>query len=178
VPELRPSFLSTDDASLIDVISYHINKLSHLPDYVMLLQPTSPLRKACHIDEAISLLDGHDAVVSVTRTCKPSAWTTTLDKNRNLSHLFDSARINRQSQEYPDEYTLNGAIYIAETNRLLNEQTFLLSSNCRAYEMSSDASVDIDTELDLLIAKAMFLGIKPTLDLLDNAMESKFFEQK
>lgn len=158
---LRPAYLSNDDVNLIDVVIYHVNNLAKIPEYVMLLQPTSPLRDAMHIDEAFEIISDldFDAVISVSRVSKPNQWQFPLEVKNNLS-LFNHRKINiKQSQQFAPEFTFNGAIYIAKTNRLLDEKTFLLSSRCKAYEMPFEVSIDIDTQLDLVIAKALHLGV-------------------
>ena len=58
-PHLRPKRLSTDEASTLSVINYEVEELekkNHHFDYIVLLQPTSPIRDSSHIDEAINLI--------------------------------------------------------------------------------------------------------------------------
>ena len=73
VPFLRPEFLATDEAKTEDVlihsINYFFDKNDYYPDYIVLLQPTSPFRNGTHIREAISLFDKNcDMIVSVKET--------------------------------------------------------------------------------------------------------------
>lgn len=71
VPQLRPAFLATDTASSMDVLAYVLageEKEGHIYDYVMLLEPTSPLRKADDLDNIIKLAINNpekDGVISV-----------------------------------------------------------------------------------------------------------------
>ena len=148
--------ISTDD-NLFDVIRFHLKELEKLPDYILLLQPTSPLRQTRDIDAVISLLKNYDAVISVTKNPKPSSWSKVLNSDLNLAPFHKSASIKKQSQQLKQEYFINGAIYIVSTSRFLEEETFL-SSKVVGYEMPFNRSVDIDTKLDLVIV-ALFILI-------------------
>jgi len=164
VPQLRPHHLGTDTANLFDVIKYQLEKLKNLPDYILLLQPTSPLRKTEDIDAAINLLKNYDSVVSLSRSPKPSSWSKVLNSELDLSPFSASVSIKKQSQQ--QEYFINGAIYIASTDRFLKEETFFLSSKAVGYEMPINRSIDIDTKMDLVMASAFHLDLDVSLDAL------------
>ena len=74
---------------------------------------------------------------------------------------------NRQSQEFENRFAFNGAIYICKTERLLSEKSLILSSRTLAYKMSYEDSVDIDDEIDLLIAKGVHMGLSKAIKRLD-----------
>ena len=173
VPDLRPLQLANDTSNLFDVIKYHLGKLEKLPDYILLLQPTSPLRRTEDIDAVIALLRYYDSVVSVSRSQKPSSWSQVLNSNLDLSPFSASASIETQSQQQRQEYFINGAIYGASTNRFLKEKTFFLSSKAIGYEMPFDRSIDIDTKLDLIIANALHLNLDETLKILTKETEQE-----
>ena len=124
----------------------------------MLLQPTSPLRTAQHIDEAIEILfeRSADAVVSVCEVDHSPLWSNTLPNNDNMSNFIRDDVLNKRSQDLEVYYRLNGAIYICDINRLLQEERFLLKENIFAYKMDKSVSIDIDEEIDLKIAQALF----------------------
>lgn len=166
ISQLRPSHLATDTSNLFDVIRFHLNELEKLPDYILLLQPTSPLRQTRDIDAVITLLKNYDAVISVTKNPKPSSWSKVLNSDLNLAPFHKSASIKKQSQQLKQEYFINGAIYIVSTSRFLEEETFFLSSKVVGYEMPFNRSVDIDTKLDLVIASALHLDLDESLNIL------------
>ena len=62
---------------------------------------------------------------------------------------------NLPSQELPIYYRLNGAIFLVNINRLYEEETFLLSRNSYAIEMDTMSSIDIDNEIDFLLAETI-----------------------
>jgi len=63
--------------------------------------------------------------------------------------------LNKRSQDLEPYYRLNGAIYICNTNRYLEEKTFFLKSNIFSYEMNRTNSIDIDEEIDLKVASVL-----------------------
>ena len=147
----RPAELASDTTTTIDVIEHAIKNSEHF-DYIVLLQPTSPLRTAEHIDEAIKLLDAKkaDAIASVCEVDHNPLWANTLDSSLSMSGFINESIHNKRSQDLETHYRLNGAIYICSTDRLLSEKRFLISNDIYAYTMSKETSIDIDERIDLL----------------------------
>ena len=166
VSNLRPDHLSGDQVSVVDVLISYLKTRDVLPEHVVVLQPTSPLRSAIHIDDAIGKMQNNDAIVSVTEVKKPAAWSNTLPEDCSLTNFLDKSLHNRQSQEFEHRFAFNGAIYICKTERLLSE-SLILSSRTVAYKMSYEDSVDIDDEIDLLIAKGVHMGLSKAIKRLD-----------
>lgn len=157
VPFVRPDALATEYASSIDVVIHAIEVIettNNLFDYVVLLQPTSPLRTSLHIDEAIELLfeKEADSVISVSEAANNPLWCGVLPEDLNMTSFLDDKYKNTRSQDLPKYYVINGAIYICEKNRLVEEKTFFLSNNVYAYPMDKLLSIDIDTREDLDLA--------------------------
>lgn len=149
----RPEQLANDTATTFDVIKHAIETIDEHYEYVVLLQPTSPLRDAKHIDEAIRRLEVKkaDAIVSVCMVDHSPLWMNTLPLNESMES-FLTLESNKRSQDLPDYYRINGAIYICLTSKLLAEQTFFIAQNIFAYVMDATSSVDIDTEFDFKYA--------------------------
>jgi len=164
---LRKQELAGDNVPLIDVVVDLLSQRAKLPTFTVLLQPTSPLRTSTHIDEAIELMGDKDAVISVTKLDKPNEWSSFLPPDMSLAGFMDASTKNLQSQDLPSRFALNGAIYVVRTERLLIERSFMLSDNIVGYEMRSDVSIDIDTKLDLLMAKGLCLGLDYAIGKLD-----------
>jgi CMP-N-acetylneuraminic acid synthetase len=167
VPFVRPYLLSLDETSSMDVVLHAVSfmqKKAKEYDYIMLLQPTSPLRDSEEIDSAVELLfeKDADAVISVCKTDHTPLWSNTLPKDLNMSGFLPK-QSQKRSQELPEYYRLNGAIYIADTKRLLKERTFFLNDNIYAYIMPSEKSVDIDTKMDLLFAETLMKNMETNL---------------
>jgi len=150
----RPKELASDIATTFDAIKHTI-KNTNKYDYIVLLQPTSPLRNLHHIDESIELLESKnaDAIVSVSEVQHSPLWTNTIDDTLVMNNFLSDEIINKRSQDLETFYRLNGAIYICKTNKLLQEESFFLKKNIFAYKMNKESSIDIDEELDFKLAK-------------------------
>ena len=153
----RPDFLASDTATTFDVIKHAIENLKEKFEYIVLLQPTSPLRNEKHIDEAIELLEkkNADAVISVCEVDHSPLWSNTLPESLDMSNFIRDEVKNKRSQDLEKYYRLNGAIYICKTDRLLEEKTFFIKDNIFAYVMDRKSSVDIDDEIDFELAKVL-----------------------
>ena len=155
----RPDELANDTATSFDAIKHTIENISRY-DYIVLLQPTSPLRSVKNIDEAIELLEKRkaDAVVSVCEMDHSPLWSNTLPNDENMTHFIRDEIKNRRSQDLDPYYRLNGAIYICDTNKLLEEKSFFLHDNIFAYKMDRESSIDIDEKIDFKFAEILIHG--------------------
>jgi len=155
----RPSHLATDTSSTYSAIEHVVENLDHF-DYIVLLQPTSPLRNEEDIDKAIRLLDEKqaDAVVSVCEVEHSPLWANTLDDSLSMVGFIKDAGLKR-SQDLETHYRLNGAIYIINTTKLLENKRIILKENIFAFKMEREKSIDIDGYIDFNIAE-MFLKMK------------------
>ncbi|MFV7791390.1 hypothetical protein ACNO6Z_11150, partial [Aliarcobacter lanthieri] len=142
---------------VIHCINYYKEVLNKEFDYVILLQPTSPLRDEVDLDGAIEFLlkKSADAVVSVTEVEHNPIWSNVLDDSNSMENFLDKKYLNKRSQDLPTYYRLNGAIYICNTSKLIEENTFFISKNIFAFRMLQEKSIDIDTKLDLIIADSL-----------------------
>lgn len=157
VPFLRPAHLASDTSKTIDCMIYTIqelNKQGQLYDYVVLLQPTQPLRKEGVIDEAIAQLleSPEESLVSVTTVTEHPILMRTITKEGTLKSLLPMSSTVRR-QDFPAVYRVNGSIYINRINEHFNESTSL-NDNVLPYIMDEQYSVDIDSLADLRKAEA------------------------
>ena len=142
----RPIDIATDTSKVIDTVLHvllHINA-----ENVILLQPTSPLRKTIHIDEAIELYEETKAsILSVHETKSPLF----IRDKKNKPIIRQRSDIRRQDLE--PYYMVNGAIYI---NKAVNiDKSTSLNDNDTAYIMDKLFSMDIDEALDFSIASLL-----------------------
>ena len=152
----RPDILASDTATSFDVIK-HVLSISKNYDYVVLLQPTSPLRNNTHIDKAIKLLEqkNADAIISVCEMDHSPLWSNTLQEDGALDTFLRDNVSDKRSQELEKYYRVNGAIYICKLDKLLKEESFFLKENIYAYIMNRASSVDIDEQIDLDFARVL-----------------------
>ncbi len=157
VPFMRPDELATDETTSIDVVLHQLDQLEECNDsysYVILLQPTSPLRTAENIDESVELLKSRnsDAVISVCKVEHSPLWCNTIPADGSLLNFLDDSILNKRSQDLNQYYRLNGAIYLCNIKLLKKEKNFFLKSNSIAYKMNEEQSIDIDSKNDFMCA--------------------------
>jgi len=152
----RPDYLASDTATSFDAVKHTIQNVANY-DYIILLQPTSPLRNTSHIDQAIKLLEtkNADAIVSVCEMDHSPLWSNTLDDSLSMKNFLADEVLAKRSQDLESYFRLNGAIYICSVEKLLEEQSFFLRDNIFAYVMSREDSIDIDEKLDFRIAEIL-----------------------
>ncbi len=153
VPFKREAGLAADDTPGVDVVLDALGRCSGY-DWVVLLQPTSPLRTADDIDGALKKCIELDApaCVSVCETQQSPFWMY-FQRESRLYPIIEKPLIGRR-QDLPKSYALNGAVYVASTFWLVKQKTFMASSTV-AYEMPAERSLDIDTEADFKFLSAL-----------------------
>lgn len=156
VPFLRPPHLATDSATTLDTVLHALEAYAEKGrrfDDVMVLQPTSPLRRAGHIREAVALRDssGAKAVVSVSEATHSPLLANTLPEDRRMGSFLRDDVVSQRRQDLPVHYRLNGAIYLIDADTLRRERRFI-GPFAVAYVMPDDVSVDIDREVDIQLA--------------------------
>jgi CMP-N,N'-diacetyllegionaminic acid synthase len=157
VPFLRPAHLASDNALAIPTIQHAVNEmeLSYKKtfDYVVMLQPTTPFRTAGDLTEALTQLIKADAdgMISVIHV---DNWHPMKMKKIIEGLLVDYEKPpveNPPRQTLPPVYMVNGAIYATKRDVFMNFDTFQ-GERCLGYEMPAERSVNIDAEIDFVIA--------------------------
>jgi CMP-N-acetylneuraminic acid synthetase len=151
----RPSELASDTSSSFDAIRHAIESSAQQYDYLVLLQPTSPLRDKNNINATIELLEQKkaDAIISVCEMEHSPLWANTLPNDGAMDNFLRNELINQRSQDLPKHYRLNGAIYICKIDRLLEEGSFFIKDNIFSYIMETEKSIDIDSSSDFSFAQ-------------------------
>ncbi len=154
VPCLRPEKLSGDTAKTIDAVLHMLRFLEEKKefyDYLVLLQPTSPLRTEKEISEAIKLAyrSGRD-VAAVSPVQDSPILIRSMGESGELFPLLETDSTVRR-QDMPKYYRVNGSIYV---NRVANLSGMTsLNDNPLGYCMEQRHSVDIDEEIDFMAAE-------------------------
>lgn len=156
-PFLRPSELAQDDTRSIDVVIHALEFYKDEYDYVILLQPTSPLRETSDIDGGIEHCFAKDAttVIGVCEVVHSPLWSNTLDDSLSMDNFLDDKYNNSRSQDLPTFYRINGAFYMSKADSVLKNETFFVKENIYAYIMTQENSADIDTKLDFMVSEAL-----------------------
>ncbi len=163
---MRPKELAEDNAKGIDVVLHAIdwlkkNNKQKQYDLLMLLQPTLPLRATEDIDKAIELLFLKEAkaIVSVCEVDHHPLWANTLPEDARMKDFIRKEIINKNRQELPVFYRLNGAIYLAYCNYIKEHKSFF-GKDTFAYIMPKEKSIDIDDEFDFLFTELLLNHMK------------------
>jgi len=161
VPFIRPEDLSNDMAQSYPVVVHALEYMENLNDCEydvhIMLQPTSPFRKAEHIDKSLELLleTTADTVVTVCNVgaSHPLRMKKMIGKENYLVNYIDQGFENmKPRQTLPDVYIRNGAVYTSTRDSLYKHKS-LVGDDCRGYIMTDDESVNIDSWVDMKIAE-------------------------
>jgi len=160
VPFMRPPELASDTATSADVVMHVLENLdsqNDYYDYIVLLQPTSPLRTNTDIDAAFELCIEKDAnsIISVCETDHSPLWENTLPPDHSMVGFINESIAKLRSQDLPTYYRINGAIYISKTDDFKVRRTFFIPEKIYAFIMPKERSIDIDTALDFAIAESV-----------------------
>jgi CMP-N,N'-diacetyllegionaminic acid synthase len=153
VPFMRPRELAADDTPMLPVLRHAIGQVvagGWSPEYVVLLQPTSPLRRATHIDDVVSLLvaSGADSVVTVVevpRQLSPD-YVMKIEGGMLRPFLPEGARVTRRQDVRPAYYR-DGTVY-AFRRDTIERYGDIYGPNCVPLVLDARDSLSIDTPED------------------------------
>lgn len=159
VPFLRSKRLSSDTASSWDVVKDAILNYREIGkefDNIVLLQPTSPLRKTEDIINGYDVMRSNNAmaVVSVCEVDHSPLWCNILPEDKSLKNFLNQDLINVPRQNLPTYYRINGALYMVNIEYLMSTHD-IYHERCHAVIMPKENSIDIDNEMDFKIAETL-----------------------
>jgi len=160
---LRSEELSSEFAKTIDVIIDFLSKGTKDFDYVLLLQPTSPVRSLEDIKNIVRIIEENDcnSVVSVTKLNEPHPFKLKkITKSGYLSSFIEGKSSEIPRQLLPECYSLNGAFYLINKDVLLEKESFF-TGKTMPYVMKH--KINIDSEEDFLFLKSMVENGKVTI---------------
>ena len=158
VPFWRPAELAQDNTPMIDVIQHAVERMEIEQgkfDWILLLQPTCPLRTADDIRAAVSLAQrgNCDSVISVTRMEDyHPARMYKMSCDGFLTPLFWDEEKKRR-QDLSTVYHRNGAIYLTRRDIIMAGE--LWATEAVPYVMPPERSVNIDSEIDFKLAEVV-----------------------
>lgn len=164
VPFLRPPALAEDDSSMIDVIRHawetHLDANGRRFEYIVLLQPTSPLRTSVHIREAVEFYFKNrrcddDTLASVYPVSPKHGWLMqTTGDGDYIRFCMDIHPANPQRQNLKTYYLPNGAIFVVKGGALGDT---LYRDKTVPFVMTAESSIDVDTSDDLRTAEDILI---------------------
>jgi CMP-N,N'-diacetyllegionaminic acid synthase len=163
--DLRPEVLSSSTTLISDVVKYELAKASEKGrkyDSILLLQPTSPLRKLKDVKSCLQFWNEEitDSVISVSQSGNANLFTsyytqTSLEGFAQGAATFDSFETNRQ--KHPKVLSRNGAIYLVDTKIFLSENR-MYTRNPWCYEMPRERSFNLDDKFDWELLEAWMIS--------------------
>ncbi|MCT7556042.1 acylneuraminate cytidylyltransferase family protein [Aliarcobacter butzleri] len=148
----RPNELALDTTPTEPVIEHVLKSLENIEqyDYLILLQPTSPLRDEKDIDSAIKLLIQKkvSALISTKEIDNKILKAFKNNENGYLEGISNNIYPFMRRQDLPKVFMPNGAIYIIKIDEFLKTK-ILFTDKTISFEMSEEKSFDIDTKEDL-----------------------------
>ena len=167
VPFMRPKELADDLTTDVEYLQHAVDWLKdnegYKPDIILCLPPTSPLRRAEHIDEGVRMLinagDGLDSVRPITESPKHPYKMWTINGNqiepfaKTISHGLGEPW-NLPRQKLPKVYVHTGAMDIF-WRRTLEEKKSTSGSNVGYFIMTPEDSVNIDSYIDFKLAEIL-----------------------
>jgi len=158
-PFMRPAPISTDTAQSFSVAEHAVNFMNDACaspfTHILFLQPTSPLRNAGDIQNAVQI--GEKTKMPVVSVSEPAVHPFLCRVIRNdgtLGNLIPESVKYSRRQDYPPVYALNGAIYFLPLDILKTERT-LVPEKAVPYHMPPERSLDIDTSWDFFLAEQL-----------------------
>ena len=160
IPIKRPDHLATDNAPpeplIPHVLEYMKNTYDYVPETLIYLQPTSPLRNEGHIDEAYELfLQKKANALNSVFEIEKKYLKTFIDDNGYLKASVGPDFPSKNRQDLPSVFMPNGAIYIIRREEFLKTHR-LFSDKTIPYIMSQEHSIDVDTIEDIIKLNAFF----------------------
>ncbi|MGG2109433.1 acylneuraminate cytidylyltransferase family protein [Lysinibacillus pakistanensis] len=159
----RPIELAQDNSKsidvILDVINYYKEIIQQHFDYILLLQPTQPLRQSFHIDEAIEKIInlGAESLVSVSLVDNHPILIRQINKEGKLISILQQTSTVRR-QDFESYYVVNGAIYLNKIDAI-NSHTSL-NDNKIPYIMDKKFDIDIDEYFDVNVFKLKLKHLK------------------
>jgi len=161
-PLRRPDALASDTAGSREVILHALDTYAERGfhyDAVVLLQPTSPIRRKSDAEAMLSLFTNDvDLVVSVREAHDNPYFNLFEEDAQGMLHLSKPSEFTRR-QDCPKVYAYNGSIYIIRAERL-REHPLSAFTRIRKYVMSAECSIDIDGEMDWRMAEMIMTSDK------------------
>lgn len=169
VPFMRPAELAGDTTPTLPVLQHALQWLKenegYWPNYVVLLEPTSPSKRPFHVREVVKMLveTGADSTISVSEVpgvLNPH-WQLKLDEKGRVELFTGGSMKNviRRRQDLPKTYYRNSSIYAFRPELLFADDPSFYGEDARAYITDSKYAFDIDTPEDWEFAERQFKKI-------------------
>ncbi|MCD6471486.1 acylneuraminate cytidylyltransferase family protein [bacterium] len=175
---IRPKYLAKNTTTSLDVVRHHMLWLkkheNYIPDWVILLEPSSPGRQPFHIKEVVKILKSEkniDSLVGISVVPGHYNPLKILRRNKNglVTRYYDGQQVKcliHRNQDLPTLYFINSSIYAFKIKNILDDPPSLWGERVFGYVMGIEYSMDIDTPDDWIIAEAKMKALKKKRKLI------------
>lgn len=161
IPFMRPAYLAADKSPTLPVLTHAVEFIEQQDqvklDWILLLQPTAPFRSSEDIQQAIQIATSadSDSVISVVQVfADHPILMKRIENNRLLSYCIEEKEGTRRQDYDPPAYMRNGAIYLSRRDVIIYKQS-IWGQSITPYLMPPERSINIDSEIDLIVAQHM-----------------------
>ena len=170
IPFMRPKNFATAEATGNSVIKHallHLQDLNQFYDYVVLLEPTSPLTESSDVDTALEKLknnrDSADSITSVSKVeYAHPVYDTRINEKGLISPYIGKSFKSYRRQDIEDLYYIDGSLYISDSNSFIEKESFF-HEKTMPYIVPQWKSFEVDSKIDLICIEAIINN----LDLID-----------
>ncbi len=168
VPFLRPPSLASDEASSMDVVLHALDVFGSNGvnfDYVLMLEPTSPLTDAEDVDSAFSMLRASgkhaDSIVGIARVeAKHPEYDVRLAENGLIvPYAAPDFKSLRRRQEIEELYFLEGSLYLSRVEAFRKHRSFY-HGRTLGYPVPRWKSLEVDELIDFVLIEAVLERIE------------------
>ncbi len=162
IPFIRPRHLAKDDSSVYDVMKHAIEWLEQnegwSTDIAVLLQSTTPFRKAKHIDSVINQLIklNSDASIAVVKPDYPPHWMLTINEKHKITRLIKNKKPFFRRQDTPSTLQPAGMVYAIKKDFLYKLSGPLPQGNTTGVIVNQEDAINIDTYIQYQVALSLW----------------------
>jgi CMP-N-acetylneuraminic acid synthetase len=163
VPFIRPAELALDSTPGIMPIRHaveHFENIQQFYKWIVLLQPTSPLRSGADIAGALALARAKraDKVIGVTAVHQQPHWMFAMDADGSLERFLPPSEAADRRQTLPALFAANGAVYVYSRDAVFAQDTS--GQRVFGFQMPPERSIDIDSAWDLTVARLIYAHLQ------------------
>jgi CMP-N,N'-diacetyllegionaminic acid synthase len=153
----RSPELASDTAGMLEVMLDAVSRHQPEPEYVMLLQPTSPFRTEEHLIQALNdFQDGDQALIAVNEPAGHPFYTL-FEEHEGLLNKFNKNNVVRR-QDLPPAYDVNGLLYLFKITDL-RQKSWVEFERIRPLVVPKWQALDVDTPEDWWLAETLYKAI-------------------
>tara|TARA_B100000579_G_C22788074_1_gene832970 strand:+ start:643 stop:1332 length:690 start_codon:yes stop_codon:yes gene_type:complete len=160
IPFVRPKYLSGDKVPELNVwkhFSSYLKKINDIPDYIIILPITSPLREKQDISNAIRKINNknYDVIFSLTKSSKNPYFNIVKIYNGKIKPVVKSKKKIFRRQDAPQCYDITTILYLVRYKYLIKCKNIYNTNKMNYIIVPKKRSIDIDTKFEYELVKSI-----------------------